>query len=504
QVFGLKGNDTITISDSNGPMPSSNLFGGEGDDILTGSNSPDVLDGGPGNDTLIGKGGDDRLLGGPGNDVLNGGQGVDEMFGGDGDDQIIWNPGDGSDLVEGEAGNNTLVFNGANISETVDIQANGPRLRFFRNVGNIVMDCAGIEHVLFRAFGGSDLINVNDLAGTEVTEVAIDLAGTTAADGVKDSVVVNGTDADDHIIVTGNTNSVTVAGLAAKVTVLNAEPAIDELVINGLAGADTIDASAVEAGAIDLTLNGGPGDDILIGGAGDDVLNGQQGVDQMFGNAGDDVFIWNPGDANDLIEGGAGNDTLIFNGANIAEEVEISANGPRVRFTRNIASITMDCNQVETIEFAARGGADKITVNNLAGTGVTAVNLNLAQSADSNAGDNAVDTVIVNATSGDDVVIVSDGVLVAGLPAAVHIEGAEATDQLIVQLLDGNDVLNADGLNAGSITLTVDGGKGDDLIIGGSGNDFLFGGEGDDILIGGPGQDALDGGPGANVLIQDN
>ena len=44
---------------------------------------------------------------------------------------------------------------------------------------------------------------------------------------------------------------------------------------------------------------------------------------------GDDTFIWNPGDDNDTVEGQLGYDTLDFNGANIAENVNIFANGGR-------------------------------------------------------------------------------------------------------------------------------------------------------------------------------
>jgi hypothetical protein len=39
--------------------------------------------------------------------------------------------------------------------------------------------------------------------------------------------------------------------------------------------------------------------------------------------------------------------SILFNGANIAEQIDISANGGRVRFTRDIASVTMDLNDVE-------------------------------------------------------------------------------------------------------------------------------------------------------------
>jgi Ca2+-binding RTX toxin-like protein len=503
RVFGLKGNDSITISDANGPMPPSSLFGGEGDDILTGSNNADDLDGGPGNDTLVGKGGADRLFGGPGNDTLIGGQGVDQLFGGEDNDQLVWNPGDGNDLVEGENGDDTLVFAGSNITENIAVAANGQRVLVLRDVGNIVMDCAGVEHVIVRAVSGSDVVTVNDLTGTEVKEVVVDLAAGASGDGLKDTVIVNATANDDHLTITGHTNQVTVAGLTATVKVINGEPANDEVIVNGLAGADVIDASAVEAGAIDLTLNGGQGDDTLIGGAGDDLLNGGTGADLMIGNAGDDAFVWNPGDANDTIEGGAGNDTLLFNGANIAETIDIAANGSRLRFVRNVASIVMDCNEVEVIKFNARGGADQITVNDLTGTGVTTVNLDLAQTPDTTTGDGATDTVIINGTNGEDVVVIAGATSVTGLPATINITGAESTDQLIIRLLDGDDVGQAGDLQLNAITLTIDGGKGADVLIGSPNNDTLLGGEGDDVLTGGPGQDVLDGGPGANVIIQD-
>ncbi len=46
-----------------------------------------------------------------------------------------------------------------------------------------------------------------------------------------------------------------------------------------------------------------------------------------------------------------------------------------MRFTRDVANITMDVNDIEHIQFNALGGADKITVNNLAGTDVKQLDL---------------------------------------------------------------------------------------------------------------------------------
>jgi Ca2+-binding RTX toxin-like protein len=371
------------------------------------------------------------------------------------------------------------------------------------------MDCDGIENVVFNALGGADQVTVNTLAGTQVTNVLVSLFSSTGTgDGLADTVIVNGTDTNDVIKVSGSSTNVTVTGLSAAVTIVGAESGLDELVINGLGGDDTIDASAVLAGAIDLTLNGGAGNDILIGGQGNDILNGQQGADTMLGGPGDDTFVWNPGDGSDIIEGQGGVDTMVFNGANVGETIDLSANGQRLRFFRNVANITMDCNGVEVVKFNALGGTDQITVNDLSGTDLKNVNLDLANPPTSGQGDNAADSVIINATEGDDNVTVvgapGAGVSVQGLAATVNIVGADpALDNLFINLLGGNDILQAADLQAGVITLTADGGPGDDLMIGSHGDDTLFGGEGDDILNGGPGFDVLDGGPGNNVIIQD-
>jgi Ca2+-binding RTX toxin-like protein len=244
---------------------------------------------------------------------------------------------------------------------------------------------------------------------------------------------------------------------------------------------------------------------MLIGSQGADVVIGGTGNDTGLLGAGDDVFVWNPGDASDIVEGQAGIDTLQFNGANIAERIELSANGSRLRFTRDVAAITMDVDGTERVNFVALGGADTITVHDLSGTAVTEVNLDLSATPGSGTGDGAVDNVIVEGTAGDDVIQAvgdSSGQSVVGLAARVNLTGAEAAnDRLTIKALAGDDVVTAAGLGAGVIQFTADGGTGDDILIGSAGNDTLLGGDGDDVLIGNGGQDILDGGLGNNVLI---
>jgi Ca2+-binding RTX toxin-like protein len=197
---------------------------------------------------------------------------------------------------------------------------------------------------------------------------------------------------------------------------------------------------------------------------------------------------------------------MLFNGANAAENVDISANGGRVIFFRNVANVVMDLNDVEGIDFNALGGADTVIVNDLSGTDVVEINLDLAGTLGGAAGDGAADTVIVQGTNGDDVALVvgdANGVSVLGLAAQVNATGSEAVrDRLTINALAGDDVIEASDLAAAAILLAMDGGAGDDVLVGSDGNDTMQGGAGDDVLIGGPGLDVLDGGDGDDIEIQ--
>jgi len=485
-----------------------------GDDVINATGNLAALveltiDGGTGNDTILGGNGADVLIGGDGDDFVDGNQGNDTVFLGAGNDVFQWDPGDGSDTVEGGDGSDTMRFNGANIGELFDVSANGGRVRFTRNIANIVMDVNDVERIEVNALGGSDTVSVGDLAGTDATQVAINLASTIGGalgDGAADTVIVNGRNGADAIDVIGNGTSFAVAGLPAFVSVTGSEGANDALVVNGQGGADVITATTLAAGVVKLTIDGGAGDDnifgsqgadTLIGGAGNDFILGDNGNDVAFMGAGDDVFQWNPGDGSDTIEGQAGADTMLFFGANIAENIDIAANGERVRFARDVAGIVMDVNDVERVEFRALGGADNIVVGDLTGTDVTQVSLDLR--GPNGGGDGALDTVTVNATQGADVFGVAGsgaGVQVFGLAAATSISFQEATDQLVLNGLGGDDVINASALAAGAVTLTMNGGLGADTLVGSQGGDLIVGGDGNDTALMGAGDDVFVWNPG--------
>jgi RTX calcium-binding nonapeptide repeat (4 copies) len=213
-----------------------------------------VINGGTEADVLTGGDGDDRIAGEQQNDA---------MFGGDGNDTLVWNPGDANDLVEGQAGNDTMEFNGSAGAEAFDASAVAGRLRFTRNVGNIVMDVGTTERVELTALGGADTAVFNDLTGTGVANADIDLAGVlggAAGDGAADTITVDGTNGPDNIAVAANGGIVDVTGLSTAVGISNSEVANDLLAISGRDGNDDVTIGGGVAALIQTLVDLGSGE----------------------------------------------------------------------------------------------------------------------------------------------------------------------------------------------------------------------------------------------------
>ncbi len=241
RVNGGDGYDAITLDETNGPLPAAQLFGGDGNDTLTGGSGNDQLSGQDGSDLLFGSGGGDSLSGGAGNDTMFGGdgndfvdgdQGADIAFLGAGNDVFRWDQGDGSDTVEGGSGFDELLFNGFGNPENFTFSADGDHALFTRTQGNIVMDLDGVEKVTVNALGGADTININDPTGTDVTDININLGLGGVGDNAADFINIFD-DANLTVIDNGNGN-LTILGLSgATVHVTGFEAANDHLFING-------------------------------------------------------------------------------------------------------------------------------------------------------------------------------------------------------------------------------------------------------------------------------
>jgi Ca2+-binding RTX toxin-like protein len=116
RIDGGNGNDTIA-----GGAGNDSIYGGNGNDSITGGAGNTLVRGGDGNDTiggafnslsgeLYGDNGNDLITGTDGNDTLNGGNGNDTLNGGQGNDILLG--GNGSDILTGGAGDDTLTGGG--------------------------------------------------------------------------------------------------------------------------------------------------------------------------------------------------------------------------------------------------------------------------------------------------------------------------------------------------------------------------------------------------------
>ena len=123
----------------------------------------------------------------------------------------------------------------------------------------------------------------------------------------------------------------------------------------------------------------------------------------------------------------------------------MSANGSqRAASRRNVALITMDLDDVETLDVAMLWVAPTCsTVHDLTGTDLTLGERRTLRRPAAVGDDGAADTVVVNGTAGDDAFVLTDAgsaVNVNGVAAQVNITGSTAAlDRLTVNGLAGTD-----------------------------------------------------------------
>ncbi|HEV3002682.1 MAG TPA: calcium-binding protein [Solirubrobacteraceae bacterium] len=188
-------------------------FGEEGDDVLAGYETADLLDGGPGGDAIRAHGGADLLVGGPGADVLDGMGGDDTIAAADAGAPLA------ADRADGGSGADVLDYGAEHRGVVVDLAT---RATGGAATGDAI---AGFEGL--RGGARPDL-----LAGDSRPNV---IDGGSGADGIA------GRGGGD--------------------------------VLGGGAGRDTIDGGAGD----DAIAGGGAAGDVLRGGPGDDQLDASGG-----------------------------------------------------------------------------------------------------------------------------------------------------------------------------------------------------------------------------------
>lgn len=251
------------------------------------------------------------------------------------------------------------------------------------------------------------------------------------------------------------------------------------------------------------------------------LVDGQFGDDTIIGTPFADTFVWNPGGSSDTIDGGGGDDQLQFNGSNANETITIRPLGDGFELFRDIASIHMIVDGVESLALTTLGGTDVVHTAPLVATAQSLVDGDDAITTDRldiDAGGLCVtrtgDTFDIDARQPISIVRFTDVLVLNSFCIADPCATAAPTGGCIVngvknQLCqggDGDDVIvgtkAADVIKAGrgnDRVRALDGDdivcgeEGDDVISGGSGNDRLFGGDGDDTIKGDAGNDLLAG-----------
>lgn len=283
------------------------ITGNAFNNFLSGGDAADTIDGGAGNDVIQGGNGDDLMLGGLGNDIFD--EGSDPA-------------GAGMDTFEGGDGLDTLFFEGSiepvTAADTFTLSAAGTRAIVTNNI-DTTANIAGIEKVLLFPQAGADTLFINDLTGTGIREVQIDLDFGNFGDGASDVINLKGSALGEDITVATSFNGdITVSGLPEHVTIRFAESR-DSVNVDGGAGNDRISAGALPSGKASIVLRGGAGDDALVGSAGGDTLIGGTGADTLSGGLGNDLFAFREIDAGrDVIT-----DFRVHGGSSVGDRVQL-------------------------------------------------------------------------------------------------------------------------------------------------------------------------------------
>ncbi|KAB1088260.1 tandem-95 repeat protein [Neorhizobium galegae] len=368
KIVGTDGNDVILLAAGStadgGPIT---IEGGDGNDILGGSNSADIINGGTGNDLISGLGGNDILKGGAGNDEIWGGAGDDTIDGGDNTDNITgglgndtinggaggdtfnYTVGDGVDTINDDSGTDLLIANGsANVEQSVvSVTATGFTLDVDGD-GIVDVTTSSVESVILNQMGGADNITLRSLDNAE-------------------TITIEG---NSNLLQIYGSGLPSISGISTSAVTIEA---------NG--GNDVINASALDA-SVSLTVDGGAGNDTITGSAGADIIRG---------GAGNDTIIYKVGSGADVINGGTETGSTFPN----YDVLKIAGDAEGRTFTigksiladpQNVApaddrpdvlvtysgtgGTTVRADEIEGIEITLHAGGGTINVGDLSGTAI--------------------------------------------------------------------------------------------------------------------------------------
>ena len=560
-VFAQAGSDAV-----NGGSGNDALDGGQGNDVVRGGADNDLLDGGEdddrllgeqGNDRLWGRNGRDRLDGGAGdddlrggteNDLLSGGDGNDIVSGGDGDDQI--NGDAGIDTLDGGAGIDTITYAFAPTAVLVTLGgissgsaggwATGDLIRFIENVIGSAYDdtisderpsiasannflIGGAGNDILVASSGEDILDSG--SGNDRLTIVHLSAGDFADGGDGQDTMFAGdqkSSFSQYLILTDRA-SLKLAWLlsdGSTTATYTVASSIEYFDLTTGSGDDILDASRSASGA---SLRAGSGSDTIIGsdlsdtfevyglGLGDNI-QGNGGIDRL------EVFSIDGGITDDYTISGESSLLVQVSGVNVASEINI------LRLHTGDGNDRVDAEAVTALGMLIDGGVG--SDNLLGGSGNDEVRVKGLHNGDLLAGGAGIDLLRVEgeerpsagfepppgtvdqASISDNFVIFGGSTLSIRDPfqtgGSIDDLLASGFEQIDLNTGGGNDYLDA---SQALISVSLNGGGGDDVLVGGQGNDVIFGDTyedadgGHDLIYGGSGDDRLSGVYGADEIF---
>jgi trimeric autotransporter adhesin len=481
------------------------------DNVITGNSGDNVLSGLAGNDTLVGNGGADTLDGGTGADNLQGGTGNDTYVVDNAGDLVTEAANAGTDTVQSSI-SYTLTDNVENLVLTgsADLDGTGNALN------NTVTGNSGNN--LLHGGDGNDVLN-----GGAGDDTLFGDAGNDTLNGGLGSDQMQGGSGDDTYVVDSTGDQVIEAADAGTDLV---QSSIDYTLndnVENLALTGTADLTGT-GNALDNTIDGNSGANVLYGLDGNDTLDGNGGQDSLFGGSGNDIL--DGGTGIDNLQGGTGDDTYVVD--NTADVVVESAGegtdtvlaSANYTLTDNVENLTLTgvaniSGAGNTLDNVLSGNSGSNVLYGLDGNdslfgnagndtldgGAGADTMQGGTGNDTYVIDQAGDIVIEAAGAGTDTVqsgisyTLTDNVENLVLTGSADLDG---TGNALNNIITGNGGNNTIMAMAGADTVTA--GDGNDLVLGGDGNDTLNGEAGDDKLYGEAGNDTLSGGLGADQL----
>jgi Ca2+-binding RTX toxin-like protein len=529
-LLGGKGNDILRDNLAyNTDNVASKLFGGIGDDTLTGGLDGDELDGGGGTNTADYS---DYTAGNLTVDLENDTI-TDESTNSD-TIAFIQNAktGLGDDVLKGQEGENNILDGGDHTDgDTADYSG-------VTTGTGIVVDMTNTISVTNDGDGGQDtLVNIENIIGSDNDDIIYGGDGDNLLDGgagndklrggagkdtfiggAGDSDMVSYLDIEDirgiDVEIADGGMKITVAESATDIDTLKAGHGVEILqstiYADEITGDDT-NNTILSMGGKD-TIYGGDGNDKIDGGENNDTLFGENGNDTLIGGANNDILIGGYGD--DVLNGDAEFDAADYryltDGQYIVgslEEGKVKALDSNETFTSySDTSALVDTDTLISIETIV-GGSGNDTLTGLEDASDTIAG-NGTETLKGAGGDDwfkmtTGDSDKVIGGEGSDTIDFSNNAFIASR-VVVDLDGGVATggagSNLVTEIenvvgTDYNDTIRGSGdankLEGGSGSDYIAGRDGDDTLIGDAGNDVLHSGTGKNTLLGGAGNDAL-------------